>query len=358
MSVEGKLGPLLIDIAGICLTEEDRNILLNPWVGGVILFSRNFESLEQLRQLVAEIKSLKTPRLLVTIDQEGGRVQRIKAPLSELPAMAELGRYYDACPEKALASAEHIGWLMASELLELGIDMSFAPVLDLDYGQSQVIGSRSFHSCPDTVALLAGAWVKGMNHAGMKATGKHFPGHGGVVADTHDESALSEQQLAELEAKDIKPFVRLNKILSAVMTAHIVFPSVDRAPVTYSRRWLKDYWRGHCHFDGVIISDDLCMQAAVDFEVDVKERVFTAIDAGCDLVLLCNDRQAVTSILSEPPPEAFEHHAKISSLYGAATTQHKKVSRPQWQAAQRALTEVASLTTVNPVETKQANMGA
>lgn len=343
MSAQGTLGPLLIDIEGTELTDEDRRLLQNPWVGGVILFSRNFNHIEQLRHLVNEIKVLRSPRLLVTIDQEGGRVQRIKAPLTRLPAMAELGQYYNSNPVRALEVSKSLGWLMAAELLALGIDMSFAPVLDLDYGRSEVIGSRSFHSNPGAVSDLAGAWIRGMKAAGMQATGKHFPGHGSVVADTHDESAISDQARSELAEKDIKPFIELKQELAAVMTAHIAFSSVDTAPVTYSRRWLKEIWRREYQYEGTIVSDDLAMQAAVEYENDIRRRANQALEAGCNLLLVCNNRDAVKVLVSEPITTGVDCHCDIASLYGAATNPQDYKCSPQWQEAQNALLELSKL---------------
>lgn len=340
MSAQGTLGPLLIDIEGTELTDEDRQLLQNPWVGGVILFSRNFNHIEQLRHLVNEIKTLRTPRLLVTTDQEGGRVQRIKEPLVELPAMADLGHYYDMAPTRALSVSKSLGWLMAAELLALGIDMSFAPVLDLDYGKSDVIGSRSFHSDPICVAKLAGAWIDGMHAAGMQATGKHFPGHGCVVADTHDESALSEHSLSALEGHDIKPFMMLREKLAAVMTAHIAYSQVDAAPVTYSSRWLKSYLKQDNQYTGVIVSDDLAMQAAVEFESDIGKRVHLALDAGCDLLLVCNNRSAVNAIVSSPLEKKQDWQSKIATLYGESAEESAYKQLPLWQEAQSALREM------------------
>ena len=301
------LGPVMLDVAGLELDAEDRELLRHPAVGGVILFSRNYESPEQLARLSAEIHDIRRPGLLVAVDQEGGRVQRFREALMPLPPAHLIGRHYDLDPAAARNSAEAAGWLMAAELRALGVDLSFAPVLDLDYGISSVIGNRAFHRSPDVVAELAGRFIRGMREAGMMATGKHFPGHGAVVADSHEALPVDHRPYADI-ADDMLPYERLiGAGLEAVMTAHVVYSEVDTVPASFSRWWLSEELRGRMRFHGVIFSDDLSMQAAVAMG-DIAERADRALAAGCDMVLVCNDRAAAATLV-----EALGDYAEPAS---------------------------------------------
>ena len=293
------LGPLMIDIAGTELSVLDRERLCHPLVGGMILFSRNYESPEQLTRLCADIHALRTPALPIAVDHEGGRVQRFREGFTRLPAMRRLGEWLDRASEPAavLAAARDIGYVLAAELRARGVDLSFAPVLDLDYGSSGVIGDRAFHRDPDLVAELAGALIDGLHQAGMTACGKHFPGHGHVAADSHVAIPLDERTLAAL-AEDMLPYRRLK--LDGVMPAHVIYPCVDDQPAGFSARWLK-MLREEFAFDGVIFSDDLSMEGA-SVAGGIVERANAAWAAGCDMLLVCNAPDSVGELLDHWRP--------------------------------------------------------
>lgn len=284
-------GSLMLDIAGTWLTAEDRQILRQPQVAGLILFARNIEDPRQVRELAAAIRTLR-PDLLLAVDQEGGRVQRLRQGFVRLPAMRALS--YHANAEQL---AEHCGWIMATEVLAAGLDLSFAPVLDLDHQRSAVVGSRAFEGDAQRATLLAGAFIRGMNAAGMAATGKHFPGHGWAEADSHVAIPVDERSLEQIRAVDLQPFARLNRQLAAVMPAHVIYPQVDSQPAGFSRRWLQDILRGELGFEGVIFSDDLSM-AGAHVVGDAACRIEAALQAGCDMGLVCNDRAAAELALS------------------------------------------------------------
>ncbi len=290
------LGPLMIDIQGKELTQEDRELLAHPLVGAVILFTRNFESVEQIERLVREIRSLRTPALLVTVDHEGGRVQRFRKGFTVLPPMRTIGREYDLDPVAGRQLARQCGWLMAAELRSVGIDMSFAPCVDLDYGVSSVIGDRAFHRDCRVVADLAIAFMGGMREAGMVATAKHFPGHGAVVPDSHVAMPVDRRPLSDMD-DDIYPYRRLiDNGLASVMAAHVVFSEVDSRPAGFSRRWVVDELRGRLGFDGAVFTDDLSMAGAA-IVGDMVDRAKAALEAGCDVLSLCNNRQGVLQVI-------------------------------------------------------------
>jgi beta-N-acetylhexosaminidase len=290
------LGPLMVDIAGRKLTPEDREVLGHPLIGSVILFTRNYEDPAQLAALVADIRSLRSPPLLVAVDHEGGRVQRFRKGFSVLPAMRRVGLEYDLDPKQGLAMARSLNWLMAAELRAVGIDYSFAPCVDLDYGVSEIIGDRAFHSDAEIVARLALAAVAGMREAGMAATAKHFPGHGAVVADSHLALPVDRRELADLAA-DVLPYRRLiPNELAAVMVAHVLFPAVDSLPASFSRRWVTDFLRGELGFRGVVFADDLTMEGA-SVVGGIVERAEAALAAGCDVLPVCNRRDSVLALL-------------------------------------------------------------
>lgn len=290
------LGPLMIDVQGTSLSEEDRDLLQHPLVGAVILFTRNFESIEQLERLVADIRAVRTPPLLITVDHEGGRVQRFRKGFTVLPPMRTIGRQHDLDPAAGKQLARQCGWLMAAELRAVAIDMSFAPCVDLDYGVSSVIGDRAFHRDPQVVADLAVAFIGGMREAGMAATAKHFPGHGAVAPDSHVAIPVDRRPLADLD-EDLYPYRRLiGNGLPAVMAAHVIFEQVDGLPAGFSSRWMQQQLRANLGFDGAIFTDDLSMKGAAVVG-DMAQRAATALTAGCDVLSLCNDRQGVLQVI-------------------------------------------------------------
>lgn len=301
-------GPLMIDVEGESLTSDDRDRLSHPLVGAVILFARNYRDSNQLRSLVGEIKSLPRPELLVAVDQEGGRVQRFIEGFTRLPPAYVIGQIYDKSAERGRRAAFASGRIMAKEVLDVGVDLSFAPVVDLYREASQAIGNRAFHDQPEAVADLALAYVNGMRSAGMKAVAKHFPGHGGVEADSHLVVPVDDRGFSELRANDLVPFRRLiHGGLGAILTCHVRFPETDQALPTFSTTWLQKILREELAFGGAVFSDDLGMQAAFDVP-DPTERCETALTAGCDMVLLCNRPQEVDAVLSqlryEWPPDS------------------------------------------------------
>ena len=291
-------GPLMIDIAGHELTDLERERLRHPLVGGLILFSRNYQSPAQLSSLTAEVHALRSPPLLIAIDHEGGRVQRCREGFTRLPPMRRLGELWDSDAPAALEAAKNIGYVLAAELRACGVDLSFTPVLDLDWGRSSVIGDRAFHADPQAVIALAGALIQGLRQAGMAACGKHFPGHGWVEADSHHQLPVDERSLTEL-APDIEPYRQLP--LDAVMPAHVIYTTVDKNTSCFSSKW-NDYLRNDINFKGVIFSDDLSMQAA-GVVGDVVARVDAAWQAGCDMLLICNAPDDVGEVLARWKPE-------------------------------------------------------
>jgi beta-N-acetylhexosaminidase len=302
------LGPAVIDVVGTALTDDDRARLRHPAAGAVILFSRNFENLGQLDVLVQEIQKLREPELLVCVDHEGGRVQRFREGFTAIPAMRVLGRLWDRDRELAKEAARGAAYVIGAELGAQGVDFSFAPVLDLDYGGSSVIGDRALHFDPNAVGALAAALVGGFADAGMGAVGKHFPGHGFATADTHHDVARDERALAEILKKDVAPYrVAIQAGLAGVMPAHVVYTQCDAEPAGYSKYWLQEILRGKLGFEGLIFSDDLSM-AGASTAGGAPERARAALAAGCDMVLLCNDPDGQNVLLQSlkdvPPPNA------------------------------------------------------
>lgn len=289
-------GPLMVDVGGLTLTAEDREVLAHPLVGSVILFSRNVDTPEQIRALTDAMRAVR-PELWIAVDQEGGRVQRFREGFTRLPPMRSFGHQYDQDPVAAVAAARHCGELMAREVRAVGVDFSFAPVLDLDMGVSGVIGDRAFHSQPEPAIALVRAFMQGMKAAGMMTIGKHFPGHGSVAADSHLALPVDDRPWAEIEAYDLRPFAALAGELDGIMPAHVVYPQVDPLPAGFSEFWLRTVLREQLGFKGLIFSDDLCMEGAVGIG-PMQERVDVALAAGCDVVLVCNNREAVKSLLS------------------------------------------------------------
>lgn len=308
-------GPVMLDVAGLTLADDDRKRLMHPAVGGVILFARNYDTPRQLRLLTDEILALRDPAPLIAVDHEGGRVQRFRDGFSELPPMRTLGERWDRDPRAAVAEAERWGHIIATELGAHGVDFSFTPVLDLDHGQSSVIGDRAFHRHPQAVIELGQALSRGLRAAGAAAVGKHFPGHGYVAADSHFETPRDDRALALLERDDLLPFSALiDAGLEGIMPAHVVYPAIDGLPAGFSKIWLREILRGRMGFDGMIFSDDLSM-AGAGVAGDIVDRADAALAAGCDMVLVCNDAPAADMLLSrwhpQPNPDLARRAARM-----------------------------------------------
>jgi beta-N-acetylhexosaminidase len=329
----------MVGLSGKALTEEERDMLSHPMVGAVILFTRNYDNPQQLQDLITEIHLLRDPHLLVCVDHEGGRVQRFREGFTRLPPLRLFGELYDEEPKRAKRLAETAGWLMAVELRAVGIDFSFAPVLDLDYGVSEIIGDRSFHRQPQAVADLAQSYISGMNKAGMAATGKHFPGHGAVEVDTHLGIARDERPLVDIESDDLVPFERLIRAgLHGVMPAHVIYPQVDNKPAGFSPFWLQEILRKRLGFQGAIFSDDLLMEGAA-VAGNVCDRAEAALAAGCDMVLVCDNFSEICNTLERL--ERFDNpasHLRLARMHGRhLLTRDQLHNNPQWHQAVHAL---------------------
>ena len=297
MPVPLPLGPVMLDVEGLQLTVEERERLRHPAVGGVILFTRNYRDPEQVRALVADIHAQRTPPLLVAVDHEGGRVQRFREGFTRLPAMGAIGEDWERHPESGRRAARIAATVLALELRAHGVDFSFAPVLDLNHGRSRVIGDRAFHRDPQVVTELALAFMHGLAEGGMGAVGKHFPGHGYAEADSHVDAPVDTRSLDEIAACDLIPFRRLvSNGLTGVMPAHVIYPAIDALPAGFSRRWLQDILRGELGFRGVVFSDDLSMVGAHSAG-SIVDRGRAALEAGCDMVLVCNDSTAAGTLV-------------------------------------------------------------
>ena len=328
------IASLMLDIQGTVLSAEEKELLDHPMTGGVILFARNYESVEQLEYLVQQIRQATKRALLIAVDHEGGRVQRFREEFTSLPALAKL--YESSDDEQTfLQRAHHHGWLMASELRVMDIDFSFAPVLDLNYGVSEVIGDRSFHRQPELVATLAQSYIAGMREAGMASTGKHFPGHGAVVADSHIDIPTDKRSFDDIWNEDMIPFAKLiEKGLDAIMTAHIIYPEVDSQPAGFSSIWLQDILRKKLSFDGVIFSDDLGMEGA-SVAGGFVERAEAATEAGCDMVLVCNNRAGAIEVIDKANIKQSEQSAmRLNRMKGQAFMNRSALlDTKQWSEA-------------------------
>lgn len=292
-----QLGSFIVDIDGQTLSAEDKEILGHPLVGGVIFFARNYESRQQIQALTTDIRRTRKAPLIIMVDQEGGRVQRFIHDFTRLPRMGVFGQLYDSNPDNACAMAKNCGWLMATEVMSVGVDMSLAPVLDLNNSISTVIADRAFHADPQVVIRLASAFIQGMREAGMAATGKHYPGHGSQQVDSHHAIPEDTRSLDAILAQDLLTFAHFARTdIPALMAAHIVFPHIDRLPVGFSRVWLQDILRIKLGYKGVIFSDDLNMEGA-NISSHYGDRMLAAREAGCDFVMLCNNRRGVVQVL-------------------------------------------------------------
>ncbi|MEO7404665.1 MAG: beta-N-acetylhexosaminidase [Burkholderiales bacterium] len=339
------LGPVMIDVAGLTLSAEERERLAHPAVGGVILFARNFESPLQLGALTAAIRAARSPALLIAVDHEGGRVQRFQTGFTRLPAMRTLGALYDQDQARGETAAYDCGLVMASELISHGIDISFAPVLDIDFGGSSVIGDRAFHRDPVVVARLAGELVAGMKAAGVGAVGKHFPGHGFVRGDSHHELPIDGRSLDTIRAEDLLPYrLTIPRGLAGVMPAHVIYTQVDERPAGFSARWLQGVLRDELGFRGMVFSDDLSMEGA-KVGGGIADRAVFAFEAGCDMVLVCNDTATATTLLDELPrvwPQLAIDPERVALMRPAGTTFAQSQREADYLEARRSLARTLS----------------
>lgn len=333
------IGQLMLDVDGTTLTPIDEDIIRQPEVGGVILFGRNVENPAQVRELTDSIRAIK-PNILISVDQEGGRVARLRDGFSPLPPMGKLGALFDHDPINALELAYSTGYLMASEVLAVGIDFSFAPVLDLN-GVSRVIGDRAFHAHPVAITALSAELMRGMKAAGMATTGKHFPGHGSVEPDSHLDDATDSRSYEEIRQFDMQPFIRNKPLLDALMPAHVVFNQIDDKPAGFSSIWLQQIIRGKMGFTGVLFSDDLSMKAA-HVAGDAGDRIAAALTAGCDMALVCNDRPAALVALDrlqrEPTLLTKTSQNRLASMKGnikgwQGSLDNSAKDWPHWQTS-------------------------
>ncbi len=316
------IGPVMLDVAGWALTEDEREMIKHPNTGAVILFARNYQEPGQVLELIGAIRRERNGTLLIAVDQEGGRVQRFQNGFTRLPPAA----FYAKAPELA----ESAGWLMAAELLAVGVDFSFAPVLDVDCGVSEIIADRSFATDAALVSQLASHFRKGMKAAGMAATGKHFPGHGGVALDSHLTLPEDDRDLQALRDKDLQPFRQLiHEGLEGVMPAHVVYPNIDPMPAGFSPFWIQQVLRGEFGFDGAVFSDDLSMAGAAAVG-DFRERARLAQQAGCDMVLVCNNPAAAAAVLEAiPVAESPVRQRRLMAMQGQATYSRKQLMQTE-----------------------------
>jgi beta-N-acetylhexosaminidase len=335
------LGPVMLDIDGVSLTPADRDLLREPAVGGLILFSRNYASPQQLADLVDEVRALRSPPLIIAVDHEGGRVQRFRDGFTAIPPMRVIGRQYREDPQAALALARQAGWLIAAELRASGIDLCFAPCVDLDWGVSDIIGDRAFHSKPEIVAELAAEFSRGLRSAGMAAVAKHFPGHGAVFADSHEQLPVDRREYGDV-LDDMRPYDRLigNGLVAGVMMAHIVYSNMDPLPAGFAPYWIQRELRERLGFDGAVLSDDLSMKATRTYGT-MPERARLSLDAGCDMVLVCNDRDAaqatVRALRDYSNPLSL---VRLARLHGTGHAMRESVlASDQWQQAHAALSK-------------------
>ena len=304
----------MISIDGMTLSSSDKDLIRNRHVGGIILFTRNFHSQPQIEELCSEIKNIKN-NIIIAVDQEGGRVQRFNGEYTQLPSMQVLGDYCISNNDYSFAA--DVGWLMSLELIASGVDISFAPVLDVDRNTSSIIGNRSFSNKPQNVVDIASHFIQGMSEAGMQATGKHFPGHGGIKEDSHIAEPIDIRSHNELMDTDLKPFIELKDKLSAVMTAHITYPDIDNVCVSFSEIWLKNVLQNNIGFNGVIFSDDLTMKGAGNTSMD--EKAIKALNAGCDMVLVCNDYKGANSVINRFEKEDIDLNSRIGMMQKTKT---------------------------------------
>ncbi len=322
-------GPVMLDVIGLRLQEDDIRRIRHPLTGGVILFARNYQNREQLMALTSAIRK-ERPDILIAVDHEGGRVQRFRFDgFTRLPAMGVLGKMWDDDPVEASRAAMAVGYVLASELRTCGIDFSFTPVLDLDYGVSTVIGDRSFHRDPVAVTLLAKSLNYGLAQAGMANCGKHYPGHGYARGDSHTEIPVDDRPLEAIMAADMVPYRGLGMSLASAMPAHVIYPQVDALPAGFSKKWLS-ILKNDLGFDGVVFSDDLSMEGA-SVAGGIVERAQAALDAGCDMILVCNSPAMADELLANLPPLPEEALRLCTARIGSLVP---KTPAPDWETLQ------------------------
>ncbi|MGZ4981011.1 MAG: beta-N-acetylhexosaminidase [Methylobacter sp.] len=325
MIINPPIGPIMLDVAGLTLAQDEKEKINHPNTGAVILFSRNYQDPEQVTELINQIRAARNGNILIAVDQEGGRVQRFRHGFTRLPSADS----YAQSPELT----ESAGWLMAAELLAVGVDFSFAPVLDIDCGISEIIGNRSFSTDPALATRLSSLFRKGMNEAGMAATGKHFPGHGAVALDSHLTLPIDERDLDSIRAKDLVPFKQLiEEGLEGIMPAHVVYPKVDPNPAGFSPFWIQQILRKELNFNGTVFSDDLSMEGAASVG-DFPERARLAQLAGCDMILVCNNPAAAERVLEAlPVTQDPVREQRLSRMQGKPQMNREQLMRTEkWQ---------------------------
>ena len=324
MTNQYPMGPVMLDVEGLTLAGHEKEKINHPNTGAVILFARNYENPQQITELISNIRAARQGDILIAVDQEGGRVQRFKNGFTRLPPAS--------CYAEAPELAESAGWLMATELLSVGVDFSFAPVLDIDCGISQIIGDRSFSTDPLLATKLAGLFRKGMNAAGMAATGKHFPGHGAVALDSHLTLPIDNRNIETLRAKDFLPFKQLiNEGLEGIMPAHVLYPNIDPIPAGFSSFWIQEILRKELNFNGTVFSDDLSMAGAA-FAGDFIERAKLAQQAGCDMLLVCNNPLAAEQVLEALPiTEDLIREHRLKRMQATSNTTNAFIDSEKWQ---------------------------
>lgn len=344
------LGPVMCDIQGLSLTDQDRQRLTHQQVGGVILFTRNYESPEQIKALIDDIHQLRTPRLIVAVDHEGGRVQRFREGFQSIPPMRVFGELFEHDEAGAIEKTETIGWLVAAELLHYGVDLSFAPVLDIGDPVSEVIGDRAFHKDPMIITRLANAWIRGMQKAGMEAVGKHFPGHGSVKGDSHHMMPFDDRHFDDIATLDLIPFASVMKThLSGIMMAHVIYEQVDSVAAGFSPFWIQQKLRRDLGFEGVVFSDDLSM-AGAESAGSYADRAKLSLEAGCDMLIVCNNEAGADEVINSL--EGYNNpvsQVRLMRLHGQQK-QKNVFKSEQWINAKQVLDSVnvqSTLTVAN-----------
>jgi beta-N-acetylhexosaminidase len=346
------LGPLMVDLTGPELSHDETELLRHPLIGSVLLYTRNYRNPQQISALCGAIHAVRSPPLLIAVDHEGGRVQRFRDGFTRLPPARALGRRYDEDRQAGLKAAHAIGWLMAAELRAVGVDFSFAPCVDLDFGLSEIIGDRAFHRDPDAVAALAAGYLTGMREAGMAAVAKHFPGHGAVRADSHVALPVDRREFADMES-DLRPYrLLIENQIAGIMTAHVEYTAVDALPASLSHRWVTDILRGSLGFHGCVLADDLSMAGAAAVG-DVLKRARLALEAGSDVLPVLNDRAAVDRVLAGLDPGEISPASQARLVRMRSRAAPKDLDQdPRKRAALAAIAEITAAPELTLTEDK------